>query len=178
MTPEENAQVRADDFTRIMTELGVRRHRVFVYGNDQNGRSLDFYPGHIDDYSAWMNLDDYGYIFLPHPLDNHPDHRYISVLLRNIAEKQQSKRNFRLAFYEVWSPLPDANVFAAIDAVVELKFRRLSQYRTVGGGYVTPIRGLNSYRALQGSIFQCAYAEAFTIAPAETLWRIPEQTPT
>lgn len=98
-------------------------------------------------------------VYLPFFLEEHPDHRAISHLLR--AATQNTDLRFRCHGYEVWTPL-FPNCLVNIDATVERKRRAIAQYRSqiADTDYVHTAFGLNAYRsgALLG---QCRYAEAF-----------------
>ncbi|MDR1946246.1 MAG: PIG-L family deacetylase [Desulfovibrio sp.] len=160
-TPKENSRVRFDDFTTIMSEIGVNRSFIFEYY--ENGRCREFYPTMLNEYMKCVNVCDYNYIFLPHIHDNHPDHQYIVVLLKEMIKHQGYVADLKLVFYEVWSPLHNVNAYVSIDRVISDKCRFLKKYRTVGEGYAEPIKGLNRYRGLVCTYNEHNFLECFEV---------------
>lgn len=99
-------------------------------------------------------------IYLPHPEDEHPDHRSAFPLLEKALETQRLPRP-ELRAYEVWTPLRQPDVATDISAVMPIKLRALRAHRSQLGyyDYVQAVRGLNAYRgALAG---RWRYAEVF-----------------
>lgn len=89
-------------------------------------------------------------VYLPSPLDVHPDHRAANRLAL-AALRCASPRNsaMRLRGYEVWTPVL-TNAVMDISSVVDAKARLLglhvSQLRDID--YVRHIAGLNAYRGI------------------------------
>ena len=101
-------------------------------------------------------------VYLPSPLDAHPDHRAANRLAL-AALRRASPRNaaMRLRGYEVWTPvLPNAvmDISSVVDAKARLLGLHASQLRDID--YGRHIAGLNAYRAilLPG---RAGHAEAF-----------------
>jgi hypothetical protein len=166
-TPEHNSKVRRDDFKSIMAKIGVRDFLIFEYF--ERWYCHEFYQIMLDEYMRCVNVSDYDYIFLPHAQDNHPDHQYALVLLRQMISKQGCKDNLKLVFYEVWSPLMNVNAHVNIDRVIMKKRDYLRQYRTVGIGYVEPVSGLNRYRGLISEGKRGNFLECFEVAEYRTV---------
>lgn len=99
-------------------------------------------------------------IYLPHPEDDHPDHRSALPLLEQALATQRLRRP-ELRAYEVWAPLRQPDLTVDISAVMPIKLRALRAHRSQLGfyDYVQAVKGLNAYRgALAG---RCRYAEVF-----------------
>lgn len=99
-------------------------------------------------------------IYLPHPRDEHPDHKPILSLMRS-ALRSSGIPHPELRGYEVWSPLARADYVEDITAVMPRKLKALRAHGSQLGefDYVRAVRGLNQFRgALAG---KCRYAEAF-----------------
>jgi LmbE family N-acetylglucosaminyl deacetylase len=99
-------------------------------------------------------------IYLPHPNDDHPDHRATLPILR-AALKHCRRLNPELLAYEVWTPLNTHDVTLDISRVMPRKMRALKAHRSQLGefDYVRAVTGLNQFRgALAG---KCRFAEVF-----------------
>jgi LmbE family N-acetylglucosaminyl deacetylase len=99
-------------------------------------------------------------IYLPHPLDDHPDHQPVSHLVKSAIQKGALAKP-ELRGYEVWSPLPRVDYTVDITQVMIRKVRALRAHRSQlqEFHYVRAMRGLNQFRgALAG---KCPYAEVF-----------------
>jgi LmbE family N-acetylglucosaminyl deacetylase len=160
-SPQENSKTRMEDFYDIMRQIGINRFYIFEYW--ENGRCFEFYKNMINEYIKCVNVSNYDYIFLPHKKDNHPDHQYVSELLQNMITMQGCKKTLQLIHYEVWSPLENPNAYIDISDAIYLKGNYLKKYRTVGNGYIEPIRGLNMYRGMSLTLWKHPYVEAFEV---------------
>lgn len=99
-------------------------------------------------------------LYLPHPHDEHPDHKSVLPLLDKALEAT-GLAHPELRAYEIWTPLREPDVATDISAVMAKKIRALRAHRSQLGyyDYVQAVRGLNAYRgALMG---RCRYAEVF-----------------
>lgn len=99
-------------------------------------------------------------IYLPHPLESHPDHRVVLKLVRAALHHYDSPAP-ELRGYEVWTPIVDYSHVENITAEMGRKCRALrchrSQLKTFA--YDRAVRGLNQFRGeLAG---RCRYAEVF-----------------
>jgi LmbE family N-acetylglucosaminyl deacetylase len=99
-------------------------------------------------------------VYLPHPLDWHPDHQACLPLLRS-ALAQASVPAPELRGYEVWTPMTNYDAVQDISAVMPRKLRALRAHRSqlTEFDYVRAVKGLNSYRGQLAA--RCAYAEVF-----------------
>jgi LmbE family N-acetylglucosaminyl deacetylase len=106
-------------------------------------------------------------VYLPYPLDSHPDHRAVAPLLAVAASR--SSRRFACAFYEIATPLL-ANTLVDISAQMEAKLTALQQHRSQVAlvDYPALAQGLARYRAGAASR-QVQYAEAFYLFAWQTL---------
>ena len=105
-------------------------------------------------------------VYLPSPLDAHPDHRAANRLALAALRRASPRTALRLRGYEVWTPvLPNAvmDISSVVDAKARLLCLHASQLRDIDYGRY--IAGLNVYRAilLPG---RAGHAEAFVdLAP-------------
>ena len=98
-------------------------------------------------------------IYLPHPEDNHPDHRAALPALRVALRETGMKAE--LFAYEVWTPLARAEEIEDITAAMPAKLRAVRCYASqlASFRYDRAVRGLAQYR---GALFgKCGCAEAF-----------------
>ena len=99
-------------------------------------------------------------IYLPHPLECHPDHKAALPIVRAALDGCAGAAP-ALRCYEVWTPLAQYDHVEDITTVMTRKLRALRAHRSqlAEFDYVRAVRGLNVYRgALAG---KCRYAEVF-----------------
>ena len=99
-------------------------------------------------------------IYLPHPIEWHPDHQAALPVLRAAARKADFA-TAKLLGYEVWTPLSEYDSVEDISKTMTLKLRALRAHRSQLNefDYVKAIRGLNEYRGVMAG--RCHYAEVF-----------------
>src|SRR5574344_2081729 len=85
----------------------------------------------IDFYEKFKTIDieKYDYIFLPNIIDQHPDHKTISILLNKLLEQKKYKKDLKICFYEVWSTLAMTNSYVDISDVADIKKQMLNCYK-------------------------------------------------
>jgi len=99
-------------------------------------------------------------IYLPHPLEWHPDHQAALPVLQ-AALKRRRMVTPELRGYEVWTPLTEFDRVEDISAVMSRKLQAVRAHRSQFGelDYARAVQGLDQYRgALAG---KCAFAEVF-----------------
>ena len=159
---EERANIRILEFYKVMDEIGVKNRWIFkTYGVPPMNDQIEKY---FSDYCQLIDSKKYDYIFIPHPMDNHPEHKYIvNNLFKRILRKNGVKKSCKICFYEVWQPIQKVNHYENISEVFEKKYNTIKLYASQNGwiNYPDRIEGLNKYRGmLAGNV---AYAEAFEI---------------
>ena len=103
--------MRVKEFHEVMGALGVANHWIFeTYGVP---RFDDQMEKHFDEYCEVLkNLKSYDYIFLPHPVDGHHEHRFITnKLFKKIVKKVGFNPEIKVVFYEVWADIKKPNTF-------------------------------------------------------------------
>lgn len=103
-------------------------------------------------------------LYLPFFLEEHPDHRAASEVLRGAM--QGIELDFECLGYEVWTPL-FPNCFVNIDETLELKKRSILHYQSqlAEADYLHTALGLNAYRSNAFLGGTCRFAEAFCALP-------------
>jgi len=99
-------------------------------------------------------------VYLPHPLEWHPDHQAALPILRAASRKARLS-TVRLLGYEVWTPLPAFDFVENVSKTMPTKLRALRAHRSQlkEFDYVRAVRGLNEYRGVMAG--RCRYAEVF-----------------
>jgi N-acetylglucosamine malate deacetylase 1 len=154
--PEITASIREQEFRTVMNLLKVPE--VFWLNVPDN----DLLSG----YEAFKQLDlsVYDVIFLPNVLDQHADHKAVSLLVSQYFKEQpqKAKQGIQLAFYEVWSTLPMPNAFIDITNVIDLKRSMINAHlsQVVQKNFTEMSVALNRYRGISRGV---GYAEAFCV---------------
>ena len=154
----EAIHCRRDEFSTAMKMAGVKNSIFTTQINDSELRNSEF---EFHDILSKLQLCEYSHIFLPHPLDQHPDHWVTARLFRNYVKKIRCvPSSTRIVFYEVWSPLAIANSYVDISTVIEKKMNLIACYKSQIKiiDYDVRIKGLNAYRGMTPHV---KYAEYF-----------------
>ena len=99
-------------------------------------------------------------VYLPHPEDDHPDHRASLPIVRAALRKREGVQP-DLLLYEVWTPMSTFDHVEDITGLMERKLQGLRCYASQLGHfeYDRAVSGLNQFRgALAG---RCEFAEVF-----------------
>lgn len=158
--PEDEAvKVREEEFKCALNAAGGVNDYNFLKIQDKKlMESYDIFQS--------IDLKNYDYIFLPNVIDQHPDHKAVSLLLkRYIEEGTKIKPDLKICFYEVWSTLGLVNAFVDISNVIESKKSMINCYKSQISqkDYVYHALGLNQFR---GMLKDKKFVEAFCILPA------------
>jgi LmbE family N-acetylglucosaminyl deacetylase len=103
-------------------------------------------------------------VFIPFPLDGHPDHRTANRILAGALRR--ISWNVRVFGYEVWGCcIP--NVVLIIDDVIETKTEMLRCFAFANSAldYTNSTRGLNMFHSRMLGAGECRYAERFFELP-------------
>lgn len=172
----DHAKVRTSEFGAVMDALGIKNHWIF---QTIGVRGVEQMSAHFEEYIAVLNTTEYDYIFLPVPHDRHQDHCYVTnTLFKQILRANGYKNNLRIAFYEVWSLIPNPNVFIDTTSVVEKKTKILRLYESahILFQYADISLGLNRYRGSQANL-PMGYAEAFFVDSVHNYLQADYQVP-
>jgi LmbE family N-acetylglucosaminyl deacetylase len=152
---EETIKIREEEFHCAMKAAGIKEYSFF---GAEDKKLLDNF-----DVLKMLDLKDFDYIFLPNIIDQHPDHKAVSLLLNKLIQNgAEIKPDVKICFYEVWSTLGMVNAFADISDVIETKKAMINCYKsqTAQKDYEYHALGLNQYR---GMFKDKKYVEAFCI---------------
>ncbi len=105
-------------------------------------------------------------VFIPFPLDGHPDHRTANYILAGALARVSW--NVRVFGYEIWG-LCIPNVVLIIDDVIETKTAALRCFTFANSAldYVNSTLGLNMFHSRMLGAGECRYAERFFELPRE-----------
>lgn len=158
----DHSQMRIEEYNNVMAALGIKKHYIFPTIGIRGIEQMETY---FAQYSEILNTKEYDYIFLPVPHDRHPDHNYITNnLFKRILRKNGYKKDLKIVFYEVWSLIPNPNVFVDVSSVIDRKTEILRLYKSahVLFQYADITKGLNRYRGTQANL-PTGYAEGFYV---------------
>lgn len=166
---EEVVKERRGEFEQAMASIGVNSYRfnLEIPSDDLLNHYQEF-----ERILLQADLGRYSHVFLPHPFDQHPDHIAAAEHFHLFIRRQMVPIRFKIALFEVWTPMAMPNYFADISAVMnkkkELIGRYISQVNRID--YAGRISGLNNYR---GMIPHVKYAECFQLMTAREYTRLP-----
>lgn len=106
-----------------------------------------------------LNLDKYDYVFIPNRYEFHADHSFLYKKLKNLL---RFAKKTKIICYEVWSPIPNPDLYLDISDIVDKKAELISNYesQTQFNDYAGRSISLNNYRGLRSGL---QYAEAYEI---------------
>lgn len=163
---EEAIKIREEEFKNAMNTAGINEYK-FLHAKDKN--LLDSF-----DLFKTINLEKYDYIFIPNIIDQHPDHKAVSLLLKRFLDNgAKVKPDLQICFYEVWSTLGFVNTFVDISDVIESKKAMINCYKSQISqkNYEYYALGLNQYR---GMLKDKKYVEAFCVLEVKDFIKICE----
>ena len=154
----EAIKVRCDEFSNALAQASINDYKVL----DIEDRAL------IESYDKFSVIDvaDYDYIFIPNLIDQHKDHKAVSILLKQLLAEKPHKNDVKICMYEVWATLALPNRSVDIESHIEIKKAMIQSYKSQieQRDYYTPIIGLNMYRAQQ---LNKKFVEDFTLLTVE-----------
>ena len=153
---EEAIKIREEEFKNALAAAGTANDYKFLRAEDK--KLLDSY-----DLFKTIDISEYDYIFVPNIIDQHPDHKAVSLLLKRLLEcGAKVKPDLQICFYEVWSTLGLVNAFVDISDVIDSKKAMINCYKSQISqkDYEYHALGLNQYR---GMFKDKKYVEAFCI---------------
>lgn len=156
LPPEDARRIRETEAAAAAEILGLARLEFLRLSDWFVGENL---PTASSQLAAILRAESPARIYLPHPEDNHPDHRAALPALR--AALRTTGTEAELFAYEIWTPLTRAEEIEDITTAMPAKLRAVRCYGSQLGSfrYDRAVRGLAQYR---GALFgKCAYAEAF-----------------
>ena len=104
-----------------------------------------------------LNLNKYDYVFIPNKYEFHVDH---SFLYRKVKKLLRFALKTKIICYEVWSPIPNPDLYLDISDVINKKTELISNYESQirCNDYATKTISLNNYRGLRAGV---EYAEGY-----------------
>lgn len=143
---EKRADIRIKEFNSVMAKIGIKNHWIFkTFGVPPMCKQIKRL---LSEYLSVLNTEQYDYIFLPHPNDNHKEHRYITnTIMKKILRQNGYKKTLKICYYGVWTPLMGATHFEDIESVQDKKYKLLDMYKSqnVVVYYPDMAAGLNQY---------------------------------
>lgn len=152
---EEVIKIRENEFKCSMKIAGIDEYK-FIRAQDKH--LLEAF-----ELFKTIDLSKYDFIFVPNIIDQHPDHKAVSLLLNKLLESGVSaKPDLKICFYEVWSTLGFVNTYVDISEIIENKKEMINCYKsqTSQKNYEYHALGLNQYR---GMLKDKKYVEAFFV---------------
>ena len=145
--PREQAwQIRELEAQRAARILGLAKVE-FLRGGDWN--LGDMIPAVARKLCPILEREKPDRVYLPHPRDEHPDHRAAIRILRRALKRTRSKIPEGLG-YEIWTPLLTFDHVTDITPWMPRKLKALRAHKSQLNefDYVRAIRGLNQYRGI------------------------------
>lgn len=147
-------QTRKEEFANAMSNVEVNSAEIGTIPDKDI----------ILNYEKFAEIDfqNYDYIFIPNILDQHIDHKTISIHLARYFKENKPAKKIKIGMYEVWSSLPLPNHYVDISDYVETKRKMINAHVSQNDlkQFDNRILGLNFYR---GIVHDANYVEAFMI---------------
>lgn len=142
-------KTRLKELSQAMAFAKVKNYRNLMIKDREVKQNLDKINT--------LNLKQYDYIFVPNGDEMHIDHRPILAQVKKILRFWGKTR---IISYEVWSPIPNPNLYLDITDIAEQKRELISHYKSQikYNDYANKAISLNHYRGLPVGL---CYAEAF-----------------
>lgn len=158
LPPEEAQRIRETEAAAAGEILGIARLEFLRLPDWFLGEHLPATATHL---GAILRAETPARIYLPHPEDNHPDHRATLPALREALHTTGTEAE--LFAYEVWTPLTRAEEIEDITMTMRAKLRAIRCYRSqlATFRYDRAARGLAQYRGALHA--RCPFAEAFEL---------------
>lgn len=167
---EEAIKIREDEFKNAMQIAGIKEYKFLRAEDKKLSDSFALFQNLF----KTIDIEKYDYIFVPNIIDQHPDHKAVSLLLNKLFDiGAKVKPNLQICFYEVWSTLGFVNSFVDISDVIESKKAMINCYKsqTSKKDYEYHALGLNQYR---GMLKDKKYVEAFCVMDVDDFRKICE----
>lgn len=167
VSTEDAINIREDEFKCALETAGGVNSYKFLRAEDK--KLLDNF-----DLFKTIDISSYDYIFVPNIIDQHPDHKAVSLLLKRLLKSgAKIKSDLKICFYEVWSTLGLVNAFVDISDVIETKKTMINCYKsqTSQKDYEYHALGLNQYR---GMLKDKKYVEAFCVLSTDDFLKISD----
>ncbi len=161
---KEKIDIRKNEFEQVMQKIKPNSYSFFEHIED---RELIL---HSKDFRN-IDISNYDYIFIPNLIDQHRDHKAVSILLKELLEDKQYKKTLKIAFYEVWQTLALPNYYVDISDIIDAKKDLINTYKSqlASKDYTQKIIGLNNYRGLVPDL---DYVEAFCLMDIPKFYEI------
>ena len=166
LSSEEVISIRETEFKNALTKAGIGKFSFLKAQDKKLSDSFDLFKT--------IDLSGFDYIFVPNIIDQHADHKAVSLLLKRLIEVgAKVKPDLEICFYEVWSTLGMVNAFVDITDVIEKKKEMINCYQsqTAQKDYEYHALGLNQYR---GMFKDKKYVEAFCVLNVSDFKKICE----
>lgn len=166
LSEEETIKIREEEFKNAMNTAGVSKYNLLNIPDKKLSDNFDLFKT--------IDIKEYDYIFVPNIIDQHPDHKAVSILLNKLLNSGvKVKPDLKICFYEVWSALSLVNAFVDISEVIETKKAMINCYKSQISqkDYEYHALGLNQYR---GMFKNRKFVEAFCILDVSDFKKVCE----
>jgi len=166
-SPADTAAVRRDEAVAACRVLGTSDPDFLNLPDGNLSESLEVLAARLtQDIAAF----DPQIVFVPWPLDGHPDHQVVPAALASV----DLPGGVEIWTYEVWTPLP-ANRIVDVSEVWSVKSRALGCHASGAEGFdLTAHLALDRWRSIFG-LDGHGHAEAFLVLGPLTLRSLVEQ---
>lgn len=151
-----------DDEDKIAKVRYLELKQTMEYAKIKNWQNLMIHDREVHnnlDIIKKINFKKYDYIFVPYENEFHIDHKPI---LKIVKKCLKSYKKTKIISYEVWSPIPNPDLYLNISDIKQEKETLISHYKSQlqYNDYTNRTLSLNKYR---GMLAGCDYAEAYLL---------------
>jgi len=161
---KDTSSVREDESLNAKNILRAKNITIF----DLFDNSLQLTEELIERIYNQITYNKPDIIFAPHLNDLHHDHLVTGMA---VTEALRRKGGGKIAYYEIWNPIPNPNCYINITKVINQKIKLIKCYQSQLKRYnlLKLILALNSYRAAMFQLKQFRFAEAFLLQSIEDI---------
>lgn len=166
LSESEVVRIREEEFKCALNIAKIKNHSCLKAEDKHLLENFELFKT--------LDLEKYDYIFVPNIIDQHPDHKAVSLLLNEFLDSGgKVKEDLQVCFYEVWSTLGLVNSYVDISDVIDIKKAMINCYKsqTAQKDYEYHAIGLNQYR---GMFKDKKYVEAFCVLSVDDFKKICE----
>jgi LmbE family N-acetylglucosaminyl deacetylase len=157
--------IREQELANALAFAGVKKFHFLGIADQGMAQGYDRF--------ATLDLTQIDYVCVPNFLDQHPDHKAVTLLLQRLLKEKPYNPTLNIVFYEVWGALPVWNTYTQLDdQLLAQKHQMISHFvsQTKQINYAERLTGLHIYR---GIVVGLPAVEAYLVMDSADFLALP-----